>query len=33
MTCKKPRLTENFYLDNKGIKFICQPYEIASFTA
>ena len=29
----KPQLTENFYLDGKGIHFIYQPYEIAPFAA
>ena len=27
----KPKITENFYLDDKGIHFIYQPYEIAPF--
>ena len=29
----EPQLTENFYLDDKGIHFIYQPYEIAPFAA
>ena len=29
----KPRITENFYLDAKGIHFIYDPYEIDSFGA
>ena len=27
----EPQITENFYLDDKGIHFIYQPYEIAPF--
>ena len=26
-----PEITENFYLDDKGVHFIYQPYEIAPF--
>ena len=26
-----PKITENFYLDDKGVHFIYQPYEIAPF--
>ena len=26
-----PQMTENFYLDDKGVHFIYQPYEIAPF--
>ena len=26
-----PQITENFYLDDKGVHFIYQPYEIAPF--
>ena len=29
----EPQITENFYLDDKGIHFIYQPYEIAPFAA
>ena len=29
----EPQLTENFYLDDKGIHFIYTPYEIAPFAA
>ena len=29
----KPYLTENFYLDDKGIHFIYDPYEIDCFAA
>ena len=28
---ESPKITENFYLDDKGIHFIYQPYEIAPF--
>jgi hypothetical protein len=27
----EPQITENFYLDDKGVHFIYQPYEIAPF--
>jgi hypothetical protein len=30
-TKEKPQMTENFYLDDKGVHFIYQPYEIAPF--
>ena len=30
---KDPQITENFYLDDKGIHFIYQPYEIAPFSS
>ena len=29
----EPQLTENFYLDDKGIHFIYMPYEIAPFAS
>ena len=29
---KKPQMTDNFYLDDKGVHFIYQPYEIAPFS-
>ena len=29
----EPQITENFYLDDKGVHFIYQPYEIAPFAA
>ncbi|MBO5991249.1 MAG: DUF3298 domain-containing protein [Lentisphaeria bacterium] len=29
----KPQITDNFYLDGKGIHFIYQPYEIAPFSS
>ena len=28
---EEPQITDNFYLDDKGIHFIYQPYEIAPF--
>ena len=28
---EKPQITDNFYLDDKGVHFIYQPYEIAPF--